>query len=398
MELELTDNQKSIQPQISQQDSTLSRSSKLKRRQSIQTYAQQNRQLQSRIVKTDGESEKLNYVKYPLKYPVTILSIKFTEAFWSPIYCSHPLARYIEIISSCLSVLTVIIIPYFSAFEDPYSKQSLAVFQGFASCIFCLEVLLKIFHIVPADLIAMFLEGKIRPSLFQTRMLILRHWVFKKYWWLIFFSISALPWGLIAENYNDAGERYGLSCLNGLRLYFIYRTLDHAVHNIGINYYVVRLTQYILTIFIAANFFACTYYVLAINATDFNDTWLYVAEQSKPAPPSPLTSSQYYMLSLYWSFTTSSTVGYGDICPQNTNEYALVTIYQVFNIFMMAWLVGNVTTLVTQGHERMRLYREEFLKMEQFMKKFELPSGLRNEMAAHMVLKFDLEKEYRSDH
>ena len=92
---------------------------------------------------------------------------------------------------------------------------------------------------------------------------------------------------------------------------------------------------------------------------------------------------------------TSATVGYGDITPQNPREYVFVAVYQVFNVFMMAWLVGNVTTIVTQGHEGTRLYRKEFEKMEQYMEKFQLPKGLRDEMTAHMVLKFDLDREYR---
>ena len=33
-----------------------------------------------------------------------------------------------------------------------------------------------------------------------------------------------------------------------------------------------------------------------------------------------MTPPQQYVVSLYWSFTTMTTLGYGDITPQNSSE------------------------------------------------------------------------------
>ena len=359
----------------------------------MKIYAQQNLQLQTKMVEVDGDSEnELRYVRFELDKSTTICGVTFTECFWAPIFCTHPLARYLSHLSALLSFVTVILIPYLVAFQEG-SSASVQI-QVFASLFYFFELSLNVLHIVPPDLIPSLRETQSKPSIFETRMLILKHWVYKEPWWLLLFFVTALPWGLMA-NTSQLSQRYGLSALYELRIYYIYRAIQKALRNISYNHYLMRLIQFLIAIFIVANWFACTFYVVAMTNANYDETWLSVVMATKTQPTSPLTPAQLYLLSLYFSFTTAATVGYGDISGQNTTEYACIAIYQVFNLFMMAWVVGNVTVLVTQGNDSTRLYRREFTHMEKYMKKMHLPPDLRDQLRAYMVLKFDLDKEFR---
>ena len=53
-----------------------------------------------------------------------------------------------------------------------------------------------------------------------------------------------------------------------------------------------------------------------------------------------------YVISMYWSITTLTTVGYGDLHPVNSREMIFDIFYMLFNLGLTAYLIGNMTNLV----------------------------------------------------
>ena len=49
-----------------------------------------------------------------------------------------------------------------------------------------------------------------------------------------------------------------------------------------------------------------------------------------------------YVASIYWAFTTISTVGYGDITPDSTSERAYVLMALIFGTSVFGYIVGQV--------------------------------------------------------
>lgn len=69
-----------------------------------------------------------------------------------------------------------------------------------------------------------------------------------------------------------------------------------------------------------------------------------------------------YVTSMYWSITTLTTVGYGDLHAENIGEMIFNTFYMLFNLGLTAYLIGNMTNLVVHGTRRTRKYVSSFMK------------------------------------
>jgi hypothetical protein len=63
-----------------------------------------------------------------------------------------------------------------------------------------------------------------------------------------------------------------------------------------------------------------------------------------------------YVTSIYWSITTLTTVGYGDLHPVNTREMIFDIFFMLFNLGLTAYLIGNMTNLVVHGTSRTRIF------------------------------------------
>lgn len=136
---------------------------------------------------------------------------------------------------------------------------------------------------------------------------------------------------------------------------------------------------------------------------------------------------------MYWSIVTLTTTGYGDLHAENTGEKIFSIFYMLFNIGLTAYLIGNMTNLIV--HSSMRtfamvlnynppectcthafqaskfsklftvqnlayvylavmilitamLQRDAIHEILRYASKNRLPEGLKEQMLAHVTLKF----------
>lgn len=61
-----------------------------------------------------------------------------------------------------------------------------------------------------------------------------------------------------------------------------------------------------------------------------------------------------YVTAMYWSITTLTTTGYGDLHAVNTQEKLFDIFYMLFNLGLTAYIIGNMTNLVVHGTSRTR--------------------------------------------
>ena len=53
-----------------------------------------------------------------------------------------------------------------------------------------------------------------------------------------------------------------------------------------------------------------------------------------------------YTISLYWAFTTMTTVGFGDIVGTSRTEYIVVIFGMLVGASVFGYVIGNVTAMM----------------------------------------------------
>ena len=92
----------------------------------------------------------------------------------------------------------------------------------------------------------------------------------------------------------------------------------------------------------------CLYYLIADRYPHSEKTWIgAVIPNFRQA-----SLGIRYITAIYWSITTMTTVGYGDLCARNTIEMIFNIFYMLFNLGLTAYLIGNMTNLVVEGTGR----------------------------------------------
>jgi cation transport regulator ChaB len=91
---------------------------------------------------------------------------------------------------------------------------------------------------------------------------------------------------------------------------------------------------------------------------------------------------------MYWSIVTLTTVGYGDLHAVNSREKTFNMFYMLFNIGLTSYIIGIMTNLVVHGALRTFAMRSAINDILRYTSKNRLPDTMREQMLAHMQLKF----------
>ncbi|CAE8644990.1 unnamed protein product [Polarella glacialis] len=162
----------------------------------------------------------------------------------------------------------------------------------------------------------------------------------------------------------------------------------------GFSFHLVDFWRFLFVTTLTAHLMACTWIAIEGKVTRGHlsyytnqETWLSVliAQRGDPCSPSAEQDSVcVYFLALYWSTMTLTTVGYGDITPQNLPEYFVCTASMLVSGFVWAYLVGSVVSLI-QGmdllHEN---FKHQMDDLNEMMSSRNLPHDLRVKLRRFM--------------
>lgn len=85
-----------------------------------------------------------------------------------------------------------------------------------------------------------------------------------------------------------------------------------------------------------------------------------------------------YLRALYWCITTISTIGYGDVLPDQDSHLQLVytMVIQLFGVGMYGFVIGNISTLVANLDSAKSEYKAKSGEVLEFMRRRAIPAAL----------------------
>ncbi|KAL7119567.1 hypothetical protein ACP275_02G070600 [Erythranthe tilingii] len=209
--------------------------------------------------------------------------------------------------------------------------------------------------------------------------------------WFIMDVASTIPFETIA--FFISSERHSpltYSLLGLLRFWRLRRVKSFFTRiekDIRFNYFWVRCARLLFVTLLQVHCAACLAYLLADIYPNGGNTWI-----GSAIPNFKETSLLIrYISAMYWSITTMTTVGYGDIHAVNALEMVFIVFYMLFNLGLTAYIIGNMTNLVVEGTRRTMEFRNSIEAASEFVSRNRLPTRLKEQIVAYMCLRFKAE-------
>uniref|UniRef100_A0A804MY08 Potassium channel n=1 Tax=Zea mays TaxID=4577 RepID=A0A804MY08_MAIZE len=208
--------------------------------------------------------------------------------------------------------------------------------------------------------------------------------------WFIFDVCSTIPYQAFGLLFKKHANGLAYRILNMLRLWRLRRLSDlfaRLEKDIRLDYYWIRCIKLISVTLFTVHCSGCFNYLIADRYPNPARTWIGAAR------PDYRSESLWvrYVTSIYWSITTLTTTGYGDLHAENPREMLFSICYMLFNLGLTAYLIGNMTNLVVQGSCRTRNFRDTIHAASQFASRNQLPEYIRDEMLSHICLRYKTE-------
>lgn len=209
--------------------------------------------------------------------------------------------------------------------------------------------------------------------------------------WFVMDMASTIPFEALAFFVTGKHQKgLGFSLLGLLRFWRLRRVKQFFTRlekDIRFNYFWVRCTRLLFVTVFQVHCAGCLYYLLADKYPHGGRTWI-----GSVIPNFRETSLWIrYISAMYWSMTTLTTVGYGDMHAVNSTEMIFNIFYMLFNLGLTAYLIGNMTNLVVEGTRRTMEFRSNIEAASNFGERNRLPPRLKEQILAYMCLRFKAE-------
>ncbi|KAK7907837.1 hypothetical protein WMY93_016449 [Mugilogobius chulae] len=196
-----------------------------------------------------------------------------------------------------------------------------------------------------------------------------------------------------------------LKVIRLLRLGRVARKLDHYLE-----YGAAVLVLLVCVFGLVAHWLACIWYSIgdyeiideATNSIK-KDSWLYQLAESIGAPYRYNTSGTgrweggpnkhtLYVSSLYFTMTSLTTIGFGNIAPTTDGEKIFSVAMMMVGSLLYATIFGNVTTIFQQMYTNTNRYHEMLNNVRDFLKLYQVPSGLSERVMDFIVSTWAMSK------
>jgi len=138
---------------------------------------------------------------------------------------------------------------------------------------------------------------------------------------------------------------------------------------------VLRLAFFAYWLLLTAHWLACGWLALGGNTT--------LADQVV------VDGFRRYLRALYWSVTTLSTIGYGDLTPLTDPQIAFTMVVMFLGVAIYGYVIGNVTSLLANIDLAKRHYLENMERLTAFMRYRNIPPTLQRRLRDYYAYLWD---------
>ncbi|NXT31675.1 KCNH5 protein, partial [Pelecanoides urinatrix] len=295
-----------------------------------------------------------------------------------------------------LTFYTAIMVPYNVSFKTKQNNIAWLVLDSVVDVIFLVDIVLN-FHttfVGPG--------GEVISDPKLIRMNYLKTW-------FVIDLLSCLPYDIINafENVDEGISSLfsSLKVVRLLRLGRVARKLDHYLE-----YGAAVLVLLVCVFGLVAHWLACIWYSIGdyevideVTNTIKTDSWLYQLALSIGTPYRYNTtgSGQWeggpskdslYISSLYFTMTSLTTIGFGNIAPTTDGEKIFSVAMMMVGSLLYATIFGNVTTIFQQMYANTNRYHEMLNNVRDFLKLYQVPKGLSERVMDYIVSTWSMSK------
>merc|ERR1712176_755295 len=219
-----------------------------------------------------------------------------------------------------------------------------------------------------------------------------------KTWFLVDF-LAAIPWELLIlmTSSQDDSFLYFLKAIAILRIFRVFRNSSYYMSS-GFSSLVFMMAIFV----VFAHFIACGWFAIGKSSLIHKDGWLlkFVELAQNPAgaqvndvkPPfdryavgkynydAGLSIPKVYLACLYFSFTSLSTVGFGNASPQLHYERVYSICLMVVGALMYATIFGYVASIIHRISQQTSELNERQTELVDFIDVHKFPESLANRM------------------
>jgi hypothetical protein len=287
-----------------------------------------------------------------------------------------------------LVIYTAIVTPYTAAFlihEDGPIKQRSRPSRALG----VIELIVDVMFIIDLLVNLRTTYVKHNEELVTRASKIAKHYL--KGWFLIDMT-AAIPFDILFSLIQTKGGGEStvlmglLKTARLLRLVRIARKLDrYSEYGIGV---LILLTA---TFALIAHWLACIWYAIGrlernTHGTERTIGWL--AELANHThqyyndsdPTSGPTKTSKYITALYFTFSSLTSVGFGNVSPNTNSEKGFSIIIMLVGSLMYASIFGNVSAIIQRLYSGTARYQIQMLRVKEFIRFHQIPNPLRQRL------------------
>ncbi|NNM53929.1 MAG: cyclic nucleotide-binding domain-containing protein [Spirochaetales bacterium] len=189
--------------------------------------------------------------------------------------------------------------------------------------------------------------------------------------------LTAIPWELpfVLGFMNPVHTLYLAVFLRYFRLFFVLGYLQDITSTLELPPAVQRILNIVIIFAFSAHYIANAWILVTGNPDHFDDVSL-------------------YLRALYWTVTTMTTIGYGDITPHGNSQILFVIFIEVFGAGMYGYVIGVVASLISNFDIAKNTFQHKIDQVEAFLRYRKVPRHLQRRVREY----FDYLWKFRRGH